>query len=50
MQKPRILVIGGVCVVQTFETENFPDQSGYCVAETFDCLPGGNGTTTSVAL
>ena len=50
MQKPRILVIGGVCVVQTLNVESFPDQSGYCDAESFDCLPGGNGTAASVAL
>ena len=50
MQKPRILVVGGVCVEQTFKADTFPDQSGYCEAESLDCLPGGNGTITSVAL
>lgn len=50
MQKPRILVVGGVNVVQTFECESYSEHNGYCVAESFDCCPGGNGTATSVAL
>ncbi len=36
--------------MQTLSVESFPDQSGYCEADSFDCLPGGNGTATSVAL
>lgn len=50
VQKPRILVVGDVSIELLVKTSRLPSPGGAEDVESFDYLPGGNGTHSSVAL
>lgn len=50
MQKPRILVIGDVSTELVVRTDRLPAPGGATDVESFDYLPGGEGTHSAVAL
>lgn len=50
VQKPRILVVGDVSIELLVRAERLPLPGGAEDVKSFDYLPGGNGTHSSVAL